>query len=668
MNSLDHFRIHFEHSPFSIQLLTPEGKTLAVNRAWKELWKIPEDVIQNYILTEYNVGTDPQLEGKGLGPIIRKGLTGETVEIPAILYAPMETGIKGTPKWVSGFMYPVRDLDGTLKEVVLTHQNITERKIAEEELRKSRDQLRIIFEGVLDGILVQDKRSKIIFANEAAARITGFGSSRELSETSLPDLLESFDIHDEKGDPYPINSLPARRAISGEGPQEDVVIKVRNSRLRKDTWLVVSSKAIVDESGEPNLAVSIFRDITEDKEREERQNFLNRATEALSTSLDYHTTMNKLASLSVPRLGDWCFIDIIEEDGAKTVAVAHSDPENLKLAESFNSTMSSTTVMQTGRFEFYPSISESLECFQNMKNLGTKSAIIVPLKLNEKILGAMTFICSGSGRTYNQTDLEMIRELSQRSALALENSRLYLKSEKLAQELQNAVRARDEFISICSHELKTPITSMKLQFALANRKLKAGDETVYSQKSVEKNLATTTRQLNRMVKLIDEMLDISRINTDKLEIEKVPLDLREVIEETLSNLSDQFQINAIEVNKEITNETCLINGDHFRLEQVFSNILNNAIKYGASRPINVRVRKFNSFVRLEFSDQGIGIAQSDFLRIFNRFERVTSVNNISGLGIGLYISKQIIEGHQGRIWVESDPSRGTTFFVELPAL
>ena len=165
MNFQEYSRIHIQQSPFSIQLLSPDGKTLAVNRAWKELWGIPDEIIQNYILKDYNVATDPQLDLKGIGSYIRRGLSGERIEIPAILYDPKETGISGDPRWVSGFMYPLLDQEGKVSEVVLIHQDITEKKIAEEELQKSRDQLRAIFEGVSDGILVQDLNYRSVYAN-----------------------------------------------------------------------------------------------------------------------------------------------------------------------------------------------------------------------------------------------------------------------------------------------------------------------------------------------------------------------------------------------------------------------------------------------------------------------------------------------------------------------
>lgn len=682
MDSFDHFRSHFEQAPFSMQLLSPDGRTMAVNKAWKELWKIPEEIIQNYILKSYKVAEDPQLESKGITELIRRGLRGETVQIPGILYDPQDIGIEGDPRWVSGFMYPIKSQDGKILEIVLTHQNITATKNAEDKLRRSHDQLEVIFEGVADGILVQNKNFKFIYANEAAAKMCGFLTGKELCSASIETLLQSFDIRDEQGAPLQKEKLPARLALSGKGAQEGVVMRVRNLETGKETWSEVSARPVLDDEGSPYLAVSIFRDITEERQQQEREQFLHNVSNILSASLDYYITLNKIAVLAVPRLADWCSIDILEDDGPKSVAVAHVDPEMLKFAEElrekyppdWNATNGSPNVIRTGISEFYPSISDELlenaamdeEHLDILKKLGLKSALVVPLKLNGKTMGAITLIGAESGRTYNEADLAMAEELGKRAALALENAKLYQKTEKLAVDLQNAVRARDEFISICSHELKTPLTTIKLQFQLADRMLKSGDKNLFTPENQEKRISITNRQIDRMTYLIDEMLDISRINTGKLQFEMKEVDLGELLKETLGRFSEHFATQGITVSSSIPSAPIITLGDRYRLEQVISNLLTNALKYGANKPISLTLLSKGAHGRIEVSDQGAGIAESDLERIFQRFERVSSDSNISGLGLGLYICKKIVDSHRGRIWAESKLNQGSTFIVELP--
>lgn len=648
------------------------------------MWQIPEEVIQNHILKDYNVATDPQLDLKGIGHIIRRGLTGEKVEIPAILYNPEETGFQGRAKWVSGFMYPLRDQAGDVIEIILIHQDITEKKIAEEEVRKSRDQLQTIFEGVSDGILVQDTNYQPIYANQAAANICGFETPEKLCHATIPEIVKVFELRDEEGNLLSPDKLPARQALSQGKPQEGVVLRARNLKTGQAHWTLVSARPIYNDQGAPYLAVSIFREITSERQRQERANFLNMASTILANSLDYYETLNKIATLVVSKLADWCSIDVLEDDGPKTLSVAHNDPLMLKFAEEltakypkdWEAASGSPNVMRTGKAELYSHIPQKLleksakseEHWQMIKTLGLKSAMVVPLKLNDKILGAITFISAESGRVYDEIDLEMAIDLGQRSALALQNALLYRKSEKLALDLKKAVQARDEFISICSHELKTPITSLKLQYQITERKIKAGDQSVYAPENFEKRIASTNRLLDRMVKLIDEMLDVSRVNTGKLDMEEVELDLNELLAESLSRFKEIFESKNIQLNVELGESSCFIKGDRFRLDQVFTNIINNAFKYGNSKPIAINLIQLDKFARIEIKDQGIGIAPQDFDRIFNRFERVNSIHNISGLGLGLFISKQIILAHGGRIWVESEANQGTKFMVELPII
>ncbi len=668
MDQSPHFTSHFEQAPFSIQLLSPEGKTLAVNLAWKKLWQIPEEIIQNYILKDYLVAEDPQLELKGIASFIRRGLSGEIVEIPAIYYDPKETGLEGTPKWVTGHMYPVRDTSGEICEIVLTHQDVTQRKKAEEELQHSKDELAIIFEGVLDGILVQDKNLRLVMANSEGAKICGFSSASELCKASLDELISSFAIYDEDGNLLPVENLPGQKALKGEGPQKERILRIKNLKNGDESWARVSSQAIHNSQGEAYLAVSIFRDVTEEIRRHRAENFLNEVTSVLSTSLEYQETLQKIAKLAVTKLADWCSIDVIGESGPETVAVEHADPKKVEFAQSYsqkfpkdwNSATGSPKVLRTGEAEFYPHISEDLlqrstsssEQLSMIKQLGLRSAMIVPIKVKEKVLGSISFVRAESGPLFTEADLSTAIELSQRAGLALENARLYL-------ELKKAVEARDQLISVCSHELNTPVTSIKLQFELIKRTLQVGGQ--------DKRVSIINRQLNRMARLIDEMLDVTRINAGKLKLETRPIHLREVLQESIDRFADEYQQKGISLKLDLGQDGKVL-GDEFRLDQVFSNILSNSLKYGEGLPVEVKMEVGEKNIRVSFQDQGKGVASEDLERIFERFERVAERSGIGGLGLGLFISREIIEGHGGRIWAEKASPKGMIFIVELPLL
>lgn len=236
---------------------------------------------------------------------------------------------------------------------------------------------------------------------------------------------------------------------------------------------------------------------------------------------------------------------------------------------------------------------------------------------------------------------------------------------KAEDSLKEAVRARDEFIGICSHELKTPITSMKLQFQMASQMILKGDRRVFSEEKVRSRVINASRQMERMSRLIEDMLDVSRINAGKLELVFEEHDLGALIHEVADRFSEQFSVTDTEISLSLE-PGLIVSGDHYRLEQVFSNLFTNALKYGDAKPVTVTLKKANGRALAQVADQGPGISEENAERIFQRFERVGASPQIGGLGMGLYISRQIVTAHHGRIWAEGAGGRGSSFFVELP--
>lgn len=229
--------------------------------------------------------------------------------------------------------------------------------------------------------------------------------------------------------------------------------------------------------------------------------------------------------------------------------------------------------------------------------------------------------------------------------------------------LLHALSVRDEFVAIASHELKTPLTSLKLQTQLLQRGL---EKNSYSQEKVLSNIEKNASHIDRLTRLVDDMLDISRIRTGKLTIKKESCELSSMLQDILLRLSDQFDSCAgghpeVEHLEEVYGEW-----DPLRIEQVMTNLITNAIRYGQGKKIFVSVQNMNDFVRFSVRDQGLGIAKSDQQKIFKRYERGMLQREISGLGIGLFITQQIVHAHKGEIWLESTIGQGTTFYVDLP--
>jgi PAS domain S-box-containing protein len=236
---------------------------------------------------------------------------------------------------------------------------------------------------------------------------------------------------------------------------------------------------------------------------------------------------------------------------------------------------------------------------------------------------------------------------------------------EVEQRLRDALKARDEFLSIASHELKTPVTSLKLQAQIRLRELKRQETKALDPERVKSDLELDLRQVERLSRLIDDMLDISRISSGKLQMQKETFDLCQEVAEVIERLRPQFEVFQSDIRIEHCGSV-VGSWDKFRIEQVVLNLLINALKYGAGKPVHVEIAKVDGHGVLSVQDEGVGIPQADISRIFERFERAHTQSDSGGLGLGLFISRQIVEMHGGHISVDSQPGKGSTFKVALP--
>jgi len=248
--------------------------------------------------------------------------------------------------------------------------------------------------------------------------------------------------------------------------------------------------------------------------------------------------------------------------------------------------------------------------------------------------------------------------------VALRSRRRQYQVRKLLLEQEEATRQRDEFISIASHELRTPITSLKLQTQLTRRMLSKDEPGLLPLDRLGKFFRNTDLQISRLAKLVEDMLDVSRINIGKFMVTREDFDLATVVREVVDQFSSQLAASGNTV--EISMESCQGRWDRYRLEQVLNNLITNAIRYAPGAPIRIEGEQDSRFVRLSFCDEGPGIAKDKVGKIFDRFERATTGFGITGLGLGLYICRQIVEAHGGTIRVESDAGQGVRFVLELP--
>ncbi|WP_375760299.1 ATP-binding protein [Corallococcus exercitus] len=255
------------------------------------------------------------------------------------------------------------------------------------------------------------------------------------------------------------------------------------------------------------------------------------------------------------------------------------------------------------------------------------------------------------------------RELVARVRSMLELSgmrREVIRQELLARSLRESLQARDDFLAVASHELKTPLAAFRLHLERVERSL--GDEALGRARSP---LESAGRQVQRLHALMETLLDVSQLTTGRLALELNDVDLTAVVGKAVARLREEVERMGVTVTLDAG--TPLVGRyDRLRIDQVVTHLLSNAAKYGEGRPISVRVAAEDGTARLTVRDQGIGISEEDRARIFERFERAVPTRNYGGLGLGLWIARQVVEAHGGRITVDSKPGLGSTFVVELP--
>ncbi|GAB7530283.1 hybrid sensor histidine kinase/response regulator [Pseudomonas sp. 3A(2025)] len=234
-------------------------------------------------------------------------------------------------------------------------------------------------------------------------------------------------------------------------------------------------------------------------------------------------------------------------------------------------------------------------------------------------------------------------------------------------ELEHAVRMRDDFMSIVSHEVRTPLNGLILETQLRKLHLAKNNEAAFSMDKIRGMVERDERQIQSLIRLIEDMLDVSRIRTGKLSIRTSAFDLSELVGRLLENFAAQIAAANCSISFSADQPVIGI-WDEFRIEQVIANLLTNALRYGTGKPIRVRVYADaeQHRARVEVADQGIGISEANQKRIFQQFERVTANHAVAGLGLGLFISEQIVMAHGGRILVESEEGKGSAFTVCLP--
>lgn len=578
---------------------------------------------------------------------------------------------EGKRLFISLTISPIRDRAGRLSGASTIARDITATKLAQAQVQESRRQMEIIFQGVAESITVLDQQGKLVFANEAAARALGYEKVSDLLAAPVASLIEDYDLLDQSGAELVRDDLPGRVALK-EGRPAAMTACFRHKVTGEQRWLSIKATPILNDQGQVQLAVNVFQDITDRKRSEENQRFLAETSQVLSSSLDYQTTLASVARMVVPRIADWCTVDILEDGVINRLAVAHVDPEKVAWAQQLHDLYPPDKeeehgipkVLRSGRSEIYPIITDEMlvaaikdeKHLMILREVGFSSAMIVPLVTNDKILGALSFVAAESKRHFGPADLELAENLCRRAAQAIEHSRLY----RLAHE---ANRLKDEFLATVSHELRTPLTAIS-GYAHMLRTGKLNDaETSHALGVIERSVQAQSR-------LINDILDVSRVITGKLQLNIQKIAPVHAINAAIDSIRPAAESKDIRLETKLDPSAGPIMGDPNRLQQIAWNLVSNAIKFTpAGGRVEARLENLDGHIQLEVNDTGIGI-EPDFLpHVFERFRQADSsiTRRYSGLGLGLAIARHLVELHGGTIEARSPGlGLGSSFIVRIP--
>jgi PAS domain S-box-containing protein len=590
---------------------------------------------------------------------------------------------------------------------------IEERKqLAEERAERKRQQaardaadaerrrLTEILDHMPAGVMIADATGATIYANRRAQQIFG-GPIR--SPASPESYSATFSCWHPDGRVLDSSEFPLVRALRGEIVDGQ---EVRFHKVTGDLAVVRANAApIRDDAGVVVAAVTSYYDITAqvhlqetiDAERaanlvalqasegeaeraRQRMALLDRITTSLVGDLGGSgSAVDRLTRSVVPELADWCTVYVPREDGKiGAIAVGHVDPARAEAAFEMQRkhplepdlSWGIPEVLRTGRSEIIADITDALlsavaqdlEHLEAMRAYGMVSHLTVPLTVHGNVIGCLGLTNTTSGRRFSAEDLALAEEVAVRAALEIERVRLYQEMRRARADAEAASRAKDVFLAMLGHELRNPLAPILTALQLMRLR---DDGTSLKERSV------IERQVNHLVRLVDDLLDVSRITRGKIELAKQPIEIAEVIAKAIEMSSTLLEQQRHQLSVAVSPTGLRVDGDHARLAQVFSNLLTNAAKY--TRPgghVLVAAQRDGDEIVVRIRDDGEGIDPTLLAHVFDLFEQGerTIDRARGGLGIGLTIVKTLVELHGGRVRAHSEGlGTGSEFEVRLPA-
>jgi PAS domain S-box-containing protein len=565
----------------------------------------------------------------------------------------------GTERPIDDSAAPIRDSQGQVGGVVLVFRDVSERRRAVAALLRSERELADFFENATIGLHWVGPDGTILRANRAELDLLGYA----------PEEYVGRPIAEFHADPDVIHDILRRLRTGQQLCDCPARMKCKDGSLKD----VLIDASVLWQDGRFVHTRCFTRDVTDRKRAEQDLRFLADASATLAALVDFESTLQKVARLAVPTFADWCTVDMLDEAGTlRRVAVAHVDPAQVDRARELHcrhppdrgAPLGVWHVLRTGTSEMVPDISDDLlvatvkdgALLRILRELGLKSYLGVPLGVRDKVLGVITFIAAESGRRYGPADLAVAEDLAHRAAVAIENARLY-------QAVREADRRKDQFLAILAHELRNPLAPIRNCLEILKQ---AGANVAIVAQARE----MAERQVHSLTRMVDDLLDVSRIMRGKIELRRERVDLARVVARAVETAQPVLAAEGHDLAIDLPEQRIWINADVVRLAQVVANLLSNAAKYtekGGRIKLTAGREGGEAVVRVR--DTGIGISPEMLDRIFDLFMQVDAIGSRSqgGLGIGLTVVRSLVEMHGGMVAAQSAGlGHGSEFVVRLP--
>lgn len=651
-----------ESMPVGVWLLDKNGSIFSGNEASRKIWAGAKFVgledFSHYRGWWEKTGKEIKHNEWAAYRAIKYGETavGEMVRIQCF---------DGTTKVILNSAVPLKNTDGKIYGAINVNEDITERRNAELEAEEAASRLQAFLENANDSVVTINSGGEIVFANRQTLAWFGY-TKEELVGQKIEKLIpERF----QKNHFNLMNDYfksPHEKKM-GEG------INLFGKRKNGTEFPIEVSLSPI-RSGDEFFATALIRDMTARKRYEEQQKFLNHISHELIETIDYNQTLKKAVDCAVPAIGDWCAIHLLDKfQHPVPIITKHADPALQELSDKLVFEHSVRIPANSGIMEaakcghtiFVPSLSEELknklfsdnEIKEIEQKIMIKSYFIVPLRTAGRTIGTLSISQGNSGRIYIEEDKPLIEDLAQRIAYALENSRLY-------SEALTAVRSREDVLSIVSHDLKNPLQAIQLSTQFLRKRIPETPENA----AIFKMIKTIRGSADTMNGLIHSILDIGKIQAGTFSIDFKKVKLSEVLKNLKEVLLPLAKEKNILLSFHPEDFEFEVECDASRVLQIFSNLIGNAIKFSPEGGI-VKVALLGEEDRLVVcvEDNGPGMDQEFQKHLFDRYWQAKETQT-KGSGLGLYITKGIVEAHGGEIWVESEPGKGSRFYFTLPAV